>query len=47
MFHTAFLELFQIDLSHYVMESGQGSAFEAIAHDYHPGRHFISLRHFL
>jgi hypothetical protein len=47
MFDASVLEPFQIDLSNYVMESDQGSALEAIAHEHHPGRHLLCLRRFL
>jgi hypothetical protein len=46
-FDPNFSQLFRIDLSNYVLGSDQRSARDAIAHDHHPARHFICLRHFL
>jgi hypothetical protein len=37
IFSPSFLELFQVDLSNDVLESDQGAALDAIAHDHHRG----------
>jgi hypothetical protein len=47
MFYASFLELFQGDLSNYVIESDQGSSLQPIAYEHHPERHLLCLRHIL